>query len=203
MKDIALKHEGWVVVADGEKALFLFNEGDEVYPNLKVFREMEHENPPSRRAGDGQGRAPFGRRQQPPKRRREYRLAQDREGAVRTGNLRPPLQVRPSGPFPVAGTRGASARPRRPAQGTAPGGRPAHRRRGAEGPDETSRRPDRVARSTLIARNTALVLAAIRLQRSRGEDYLLVNLLFLEKIERKQRWIEANCFSNPHSADKN
>ena len=51
MKDIALKHEGWVVVADGEKALFLFNEGDEVYPNLKVFREMEHENPPSREQG--------------------------------------------------------------------------------------------------------------------------------------------------------
>ncbi len=51
MKDIALKHEGWVVVADGEKALFLYNEGDALYPNLKVFREMEHENPPSREQG--------------------------------------------------------------------------------------------------------------------------------------------------------
>lgn len=51
MKDIALKHEGWVVVADGEKALFLYNEGDALYPTLRVFREMENENPPSREQG--------------------------------------------------------------------------------------------------------------------------------------------------------
>lgn len=51
MKDIALKHEGWVVVADGEKALFLYNEGDALYPTLRVFRELEHANPPSREQG--------------------------------------------------------------------------------------------------------------------------------------------------------
>jgi protein required for attachment to host cells len=44
----ALKHDGWVVVADGEKALFLRNDGDEKFPNLEVFREEEHENPPNR-----------------------------------------------------------------------------------------------------------------------------------------------------------
>lgn len=51
MSDIILKHDGWVVVADGEKALFLYNEGDGLHPNLKVFRELEHENPPSREQG--------------------------------------------------------------------------------------------------------------------------------------------------------
>lgn len=43
-----LKHDGWIVIADGEKALFLRNEGDEKFPNLEVFRELEHENPPNR-----------------------------------------------------------------------------------------------------------------------------------------------------------
>lgn len=51
MSGTALPHDGWIVVADGEKALFLFNEGDEVYPNLKVFKELEHENPPSHDQG--------------------------------------------------------------------------------------------------------------------------------------------------------
>jgi protein required for attachment to host cells len=47
-ENIQLKHDGWIVVADGAKALFLRNEGDEVYPNLKVFREEEQDNPPNR-----------------------------------------------------------------------------------------------------------------------------------------------------------
>ena len=51
MSDIKLKHEGWVVVADGEKALFLYNAGDAAHPNLQVFRELEHENPPTREQG--------------------------------------------------------------------------------------------------------------------------------------------------------
>ena len=42
---LKLHHDAWVVVADGEKALFLRNEGDEVYPNLDVFREVKEENP--------------------------------------------------------------------------------------------------------------------------------------------------------------
>ena len=42
---LKLHHDAWVVVADGEKALFLRNEGDEVYPNLEVFREVKEENP--------------------------------------------------------------------------------------------------------------------------------------------------------------
>ena len=58
MKDkITLKHDGWLVVADGEKALFLRNEGDEKFPNLEVFREEEQDNPPNReQAANRRGR---------------------------------------------------------------------------------------------------------------------------------------------------
>ena len=38
--DIKLVHNIWVLIADGEKALFLRNEGDAEYPNLQVVREM-------------------------------------------------------------------------------------------------------------------------------------------------------------------
>ncbi len=51
MAGIKLDHGPWVVVADGEKALFLRNEGDNQYPNLSVFREMQEENPPTREQG--------------------------------------------------------------------------------------------------------------------------------------------------------
>ncbi len=46
-----LKHGAWVVVADGEKALFLKNEGDGLYPDLAVIKEMIEENPPTREQG--------------------------------------------------------------------------------------------------------------------------------------------------------
>ena len=51
MSKTKLKHEGWLVIADGEKALFLRNDGDEKFPNLTVFREFEHENPATREQG--------------------------------------------------------------------------------------------------------------------------------------------------------
>lgn len=44
MPDFRLEHDIWVVVADGEKALFLRNEGDAKYPNLEVFREVKEQN---------------------------------------------------------------------------------------------------------------------------------------------------------------
>ncbi|MBX3532409.1 MAG: host attachment protein [Rhizobiaceae bacterium] len=49
-----LAHDIWVVVADGEKALFLRNEGDAEYPNLQVMRELNEENPPTREQGTDQ-----------------------------------------------------------------------------------------------------------------------------------------------------
>lgn len=51
MADVKLKHGIWVIVADGEKALFLKNEGDATYPNLSVVRQMHEENPPTREQG--------------------------------------------------------------------------------------------------------------------------------------------------------
>lgn len=51
MGGIILRHGIWVVVADGEKALFLRNEGDATYPDLQVVRELGQENPPTREQG--------------------------------------------------------------------------------------------------------------------------------------------------------
>jgi len=48
---IKLKHGLWVIVADGEKALFLRNQGDNKFPNLEVVHEMEQENPATREQG--------------------------------------------------------------------------------------------------------------------------------------------------------
>ena len=54
MTGVRLKHGVWVIVADGEKALFLKNEGDATYPNLNVVRELHEENPASREQGTDQ-----------------------------------------------------------------------------------------------------------------------------------------------------
>jgi protein required for attachment to host cells len=51
MDRIALKRGLWLMVADGEKALFMKNKGDTAYPNFQVVREMEQENPPTREQG--------------------------------------------------------------------------------------------------------------------------------------------------------
>lgn len=48
---IKLKRGTWVLVADGEKALFLKNSGDAVNPNLDVARKVKEENPPTREQG--------------------------------------------------------------------------------------------------------------------------------------------------------
>lgn len=54
---IKLGHKGWVVVADGGKALFLQNNGDQHHPDLAVFRVEENNNPPDReQASDRPGR---------------------------------------------------------------------------------------------------------------------------------------------------
>lgn len=51
MSEVKLAHGIWVLVADGEKALFLKNEGDGLHPNLTVIRELLEENPPTRVQG--------------------------------------------------------------------------------------------------------------------------------------------------------
>ena len=54
MPAIRLERDAWVVVADGEKALFLRNEGDVRKPDLQVFRELVEVNPPTREQGAAQ-----------------------------------------------------------------------------------------------------------------------------------------------------
>ncbi|RCS23459.1 host attachment protein [Phyllobacterium salinisoli] len=57
MTEIRLEHDIWLLVADGEKALFLRNEGDAEYPNLEVVQKIHDENPPTREQGtDAPGR---------------------------------------------------------------------------------------------------------------------------------------------------
>ena len=51
MAGMSINHEAWVMVGDGEKAMFLRNDGDADYPNLSVVRIMENENPSSREQG--------------------------------------------------------------------------------------------------------------------------------------------------------
>ncbi len=45
MSGVRLEHDIWVLVADGEKALFLRNEGDDKFPHLEVFCEVHEDNP--------------------------------------------------------------------------------------------------------------------------------------------------------------
>ena len=44
MSSFKLKHAEWAVVCDAKKALILCNQEDEVFPQLKVIEEHEHED---------------------------------------------------------------------------------------------------------------------------------------------------------------
>ncbi len=51
MDSLKIPHDALVLIGDGEKALFLRNQGDEKFPNLSVERLLEHPNPPTRLQG--------------------------------------------------------------------------------------------------------------------------------------------------------
>ncbi len=96
-----LRNETWVLVADGEKALFLVNDGDAEYPVLNVRREEHQDNPP-----DIEQSANRPGRQSESSRAatlclRGYRLARTCQGPLRRRAGRDPLragaqgQVRP------------------------------------------------------------------------------------------------------------
>jgi protein required for attachment to host cells len=58
MTKIQIPHDAIVFVGDGRKALFLRNEGDEKYPNLKTERVFVDFNPPTHEQGtDKPGRS--------------------------------------------------------------------------------------------------------------------------------------------------
>jgi protein required for attachment to host cells len=51
MNNLKIPHNAFVFVGDGRKALFLRNDGDEKFPNLKTEKGFEEENPPSHEQG--------------------------------------------------------------------------------------------------------------------------------------------------------
>jgi protein required for attachment to host cells len=58
MSGLRIEHNTWVLVGDGEKALFFRNEGDAAHPNFKVMSVLEHHNPKTSEQGtDRPGRA--------------------------------------------------------------------------------------------------------------------------------------------------
>jgi protein required for attachment to host cells len=54
MAGIRLAHDTWVLVGDGEKALFFRNDGDPQFPRLVVENVLEQANPPTREQGSDQ-----------------------------------------------------------------------------------------------------------------------------------------------------
>lgn len=62
MEKLRIGHRAWVLVADGTKALFLRNDGDEVHPNLKVIDVEQQPSLATREQGtDRPGRNNRGR----------------------------------------------------------------------------------------------------------------------------------------------
>jgi protein required for attachment to host cells len=58
MSGLSIEHGAWVMVGDGEKALFFRNEGDGYYPNLEVVNVFQQDNPRTGEQGtDRPGRA--------------------------------------------------------------------------------------------------------------------------------------------------
>jgi protein required for attachment to host cells len=51
MKKVSIPHNAVVFVGDGRKALFLRNEGDEKFPNLKTEQVLLDHNPPTHEQG--------------------------------------------------------------------------------------------------------------------------------------------------------
>jgi len=66
MNKLKIPHHALVFVGDGRKALFLRNEGDEKFPDLKTEKVFADENPPSHEQGSDRpghiGKGPQGRR---------------------------------------------------------------------------------------------------------------------------------------------
>ena len=58
MTKLAIPHDTWVFIGDGQKALFLRNDGDATTLNLKAERVFAEDNPPAHEQGaDHPGRA--------------------------------------------------------------------------------------------------------------------------------------------------
>ena len=51
MNNLKIPHNAFVFVGDGRKALFLRNDGDAKFPNLRIEKVFENENPPTHEQG--------------------------------------------------------------------------------------------------------------------------------------------------------
>ena len=51
MQKLSIPHNAYVLVADGKKAIFLRNEGDEKFPNLRAAQVFRDENPSAHEQG--------------------------------------------------------------------------------------------------------------------------------------------------------
>jgi protein required for attachment to host cells len=51
MSGLSIDHGAWVMVGDGEKALFFRNEGDGLHPRLEVLDVLENDNPMTHQQG--------------------------------------------------------------------------------------------------------------------------------------------------------
>jgi protein required for attachment to host cells len=51
VQKLSIPHDAFIFVGDGQKALFLRNEGDEKFPDLKTERVFAEDNPPTREQG--------------------------------------------------------------------------------------------------------------------------------------------------------
>ena len=51
MSGLTIEHNAWIMVGDGEKALFFRNEGDAASPRFEVVNILEHDNPSTSEQG--------------------------------------------------------------------------------------------------------------------------------------------------------
>ncbi len=51
MAGVMIDHNAWVMVGDGQKALFFRNEGDSTYPNLEIVQVLQQDNPSTSEQG--------------------------------------------------------------------------------------------------------------------------------------------------------
>lgn len=57
MSGIRIEHDAWILVGDGEKALVFSNDGDAAYPNFRMIKLLETDNPKTSDQGtDAPGR---------------------------------------------------------------------------------------------------------------------------------------------------
>ncbi|WP_186399861.1 host attachment protein [Stappia sp. P2PMeth1] len=57
MSGLRIEHDSWILVGDGEKALFFRNQGDADYPNFEVLQVLQQDNPQTSQQGtDAPGR---------------------------------------------------------------------------------------------------------------------------------------------------